>query len=388
MQVGQWNRGARNVGPRQIALAAGGAVANQVFQGGARFVGRAISRGAYRAADYAQRQIGEYFRREKRRRNDPDPPARKTRRVGKPSGLKTEDHLQSMPKRFRSRGPPRRRRFRTKRRKFRKRKIQHHYYSAGTRSLTINQGKIAWAEDVSWSEGQIQTVKTALINAYLAENAPAGASLNTRFWLGKRQSKHMIRNANNVPVFMDVFQWICRRDCNLNPRQMMIDNWSDTMIQSNTLTITDNIFHTPVRGSIKKYWKLQKRTRVQFGPGETKFFTLINKKPFLYDEAKRDDAIGSGSRTVNIAGLTQVLTYKIVGSPTHELGDPNAQPPVPEDPDKVSTTSGSMDVVYWKHISVTPILQMAHYNQMVTTIPTDLAEEAAMADHDEVPVDN
>lgn len=385
---------ARYVGPARryagpVAVAASGAVANQVFQGGARYVGRVISRGASRAADYAQRQIGQYFRRQKRGRNDPDPPARKTRRVDKPSGLKTEHHLQSMPKRFTSRGPPRRRRFRTKRRrKYRKRKVQHHYYTAGSRSLTINQGKIAWTEDFSWIESQIQTVKTALINAYLAENAPAGASTNTRFWLGKRQSKHMIRNANNVPVFMDVFQWICRRDCNQSPRAMMADNWQDTMIQSNTLTINDNIFHTPIRGSIKKFWKLQKRTRVQFAPGETKFFTLINKKPFLYDEAKRDDVMGSGQRTSFIAGLTQVLTYKIVGSPTHELGDPQANPPVPEDPDKVSTTSGAMDDVWWKHISVIPIVQMAHYNQMVSTIPTDLVEEAAMADHDEVPVDD
>lgn len=385
---------------RQVVIAGLGGLAANLGRQAVNSVGRYAYNNAGNfarsAGRYVQQRVEQYLRRENKRV--------KVNHNGttKPNGTKQKLHSKvgritiptSFGKGMRSRYIKRykRRTYRKRRRRYVRPKGEkgHLYLTNAKNPVSVMQGQVQWFQIPMHTEADVQTIKTDIISPYLTAIAPANAQGNHRWYIGKTMQKHLVRNCTNSVMYITIYDFICKRDCQMTPYTMLLDAYNDSRINaapSNATSSDVNWYWTFSNcPRIKKFWKIKKMSRIQINAGETKIITQIRKGKYLYNDAVRDDCIGTGTKTAYIAGLTQVLCLKIIGCPTHEIDADGNGTIGDEDLTKISTSSGQLDIVTHSARWIYPILATAEYNYNKNNLSA-LNKESVLTDLVETKVD-
>lgn len=189
--------------------------------------------------------------------------------------------------------------------------------SNGFLALSMNQQNVT-----QLVIGSVQQFKDCLNSVGIGPGG-TGSVLNTaRSLFTKLRGEYCFTNSSNAPCFADIYHFVCKRDCFLDPNSLVINGFKDETAQTVVNYATKWGVSPLDCVSLNTYWKCKDIVHVELMPGQTH----VEKLVFDLNFQCNNELLNSANQAdLYLGGYSHVFLIIARGTPSNIVSGAGSQ---------------------------------------------------------------
>lgn len=144
--------------------------------------------------------------------------------------------------------------------------------------------------------------------------------------------KLMIRNNWDHPAYLESFHFVCRKNTNTNPYDLLEAAWADKGLTPASAAVDFNFNVWDGLRTVGDYWRMVKHKKVCLNPGESCTYEMVRRRSWRHD-------VDPDETFEWVAHVGQMIIFRLHGGVAHD--DANTT--------QVGLAAAKVDVVYQGH---------------------------------------